>query len=115
MNRLLEIRQLDAVIKKLDELRDAIPRASVSPRVKIKAVVSVIDQLDDLRELLIMPRLRVGRPVTCRPSQGNVCGSTEWLLLKLLAVAALATVSIQAGIHHGRASCPAPNVARVGP
>jgi hypothetical protein len=113
MNRLLEIRQLDAVIKKLDELRDAIPRASVSPRVKTKAVVSVIDQLDDLRELLIMPR--VGRPITCRPSQGNVCGSTEWLLLKILAVAALATVSIQAGIHHGRTSCPAPNVARVGP
>jgi len=113
MNRLLEVRQLDAAIKKLDELRDAIPRASVSPRVKIGAVVNVIDQLDDLRELLTMPR--VGRPATCRPSQGNVCGSTEWLLLKLLAVAALATISIQVGIHHGRATCPAPNVARVGP
>jgi len=113
MNQLLEVRQLDAAIKKLDELRDAIPRASVSPRVKIGAVVSVIDQLDDLRELLTMPR--IGRPATCRPIQGNVCGSTEWLLFKLLAAAALATVSVQVGIHHGRATCPAPNVARVGP
>jgi len=113
MSQLLEVRQLDAAIKKLDELRDAIPRASVSPRFKARAVVGVIEQLDDLRELLIMPR--VGRPVACRPSQGTVCGSTEWLLLKLLAVAALATISIQVGIYHGRATCPAPNVARVGP
>jgi hypothetical protein len=108
MTQLLEVRQLDAAIFILEDLKDSLPRPTVSPGAKAKVLAKAIDQLDDLRDLLSMPR--VGRqPVTNEPARFT------HNLLTLFGALALATCSVQVGILHGRANCPAPNVARMGP
>lgn len=110
MSQLLEVRQLDAVISILEDLKDALPRPTVSPGAKNKALVKAIDRLDDLRELLAMPR--IGRPFVANPDPAS---SFTRLLLTSFGALALVTCSVQVGILHGRASCQPPNLARVGP
>jgi len=113
MTQTLEIRQLDAIVAQLDDLRDALPRVSVAPTVKSKALAKAIGDLDDLRELLCMPR--VGRPRSTMPPAHRIERRAENLILSLGGAILLACVAMQVGIHHGRAACPAPNLARVGP
>jgi hypothetical protein len=113
MTQTLEIRQLDAIVAQLDDVRDSLPRISVAPSVKIKALAKAISDLDDLRELLSMPR--VGCPRSTQPPALRNERSAENLILSLGGAILLATIGVQVGIHHGRATCPAPNLARVGP
>ena len=112
LETLLEVRQLDAVISILEDLKIALPRPTVSPGAKSKALAKAIDRLDDLRELLAMPR--IGGPFVANPDPA-ISFTRLVLVLALFGALALVTCSVQVGILHGRASCPAPNVARMGP
>ena len=110
MTQSLEVRQLDAAISILEDLKNALPRPTVSPGAKNKALVKAIDQLNDLRQLLAMPQ--IDRLALDNPDPVIIFTR---LLLTLFCALALVTCSVQVGILHGRPSCQPPNLARVGP
>lgn len=89
MSQSLEVGQLDKIVSQLCEVQD---------------------DLDDFRKVLIMPR--IGRPFVANPDPAS---RFTHLVVTLFGALALVTCSVQVGIMHGRASCPAPNVAQVGP
>ena len=96
------VRKLERIIKQLDILREVWPRiSSGSCRFALGIVAKdVVDLAEELRG---------NKP----PAPGFT--KTEKALLGLFAAAFLVGASVQVGVHLGKHSCPAPNVARVGP
>lgn len=93
--------KLDNILRQLTSLRSVWDR--ISPSRCIQSLNIAADGLDDLVEQL---------DTGIAPAPGFT--KTEKALLGLFAAAFLAGASVLVGVHFGRHSCPAPNVARVG-
>ena len=94
--------QLDNVLRQLTSLRSV--WHCISPSRRIQSLNIAADGLDDLVEQL---------DAGLAPAPGFT--KTEQALLGLFAAAFLVGASVLVGFHLGQHSCPAPNVARVGP
>lgn len=94
--------KLDNILRQLTNLRSVWGRISPSKRIQSLNIAS--DGLDDLVE-----QLDTG--IALAPGFTK----TEKALLGLFAAAFLTGASVLIGVHFGRHSCPALNVARVGP
>ena len=101
MPHLQSAKKLDKIIRQLTILREGWERIDAS--ICTQALNVAADGLDD---------------VVCELSPGSAAPGftkTEKALLGLFVAAFLVGASVLAGDHLGRHSCPAPNVARVGP
>ena len=101
MPHLLSAKKLDRVIHQLTILREVWPRIDISSC--IQALNAAADRIDDVVDDL-------------RPGSAPVPGFTrrEVTLLTMVLTGLLSVAFLLGGVHLGRYSCPAPNVARVG-
>ena len=102
MPHLRSAKKLDRVIHQLTILREVWPRIDTSSCTQALNVAA--DRIDDVVDDL-------------RPGSAPAPGFTrrEATLLTMVLAGLLSVAFLSGGVHLGRHSCPAPNVARVGP